>query len=96
MNALPSGIQTWRPSGKSGSAGRSANGSAPRCGKEKGYLTETKFDSFRPSGLRIKRAEAWVNGLRSRILGKSMIPETFFQRLSHRASEMNELRLGIL
>jgi ribosomal protein S3 len=29
-----------------------------RCGAGKGFLTETQSASFRPSGLRIKRAEA--------------------------------------
>ena len=29
-----------------------------RCGTGKGYLIETQSGSFRPSGLRIKRAEA--------------------------------------
>jgi hypothetical protein len=28
-----------------------------RCGTGKGFLTETQSDSFRPPGLRIRRAE---------------------------------------
>jgi circadian clock protein KaiC len=42
-------------------------------------LTETQSDSFSPSGLRTMRAEVRANGLRSRIPGRSMKPETFFQ-----------------
>jgi len=52
-----------------------------RCGTGKGFLIEIRSDSFRPSGLRIRRAEAWANGLRSRMLSRSGKPETFFQRL---------------
>ena len=62
-----------------------------RCGAGKGYLTETRSDSFSPSGLRIKRAEAWTKGTWSQTnpgcsAGRRK-PETFFQRLGHRASE---------
>ncbi|MFH0841023.1 MAG: hypothetical protein V1903_00240 [Bacteroidota bacterium] len=33
-----------------------------RCGTGFGYLTETRSGSFRPPGLRIKRAEARMKG----------------------------------
>ncbi|MCX6301845.1 MAG: hypothetical protein NTW82_06650 [Bacteroidia bacterium] len=33
-----------------------------RCGTGKGYLNETQSGSVRPSGLRIKRAEARMKG----------------------------------
>jgi hypothetical protein len=54
-----------------------------RCGAGKGYLTETRSDSFSPSGLRIKRAEAWTKGTWSQTnpgcsAGRRK-PETFFQ-----------------
>jgi hypothetical protein len=35
-----------------------------RCGGGKGYLIETQSASFRPSGLRIRRAEVWTKGPR--------------------------------
>jgi hypothetical protein len=61
-----------------------------RYGTGKGYLNETQSGSVRPPGLHIKRAEAWTKGTRSQTdpgctVGRRK-PETFFQRLSHRAS----------
>jgi hypothetical protein len=62
-----------------------------RCGIGKGYLNETQSGSVRPSGLRIKRAEARTKGTWSQTNPGCSVsrrkPETFFQRLSHRASE---------
>jgi hypothetical protein len=65
------------------------------CGTGKGFLAEARSGSVRPSGLRITRAEALANELRFRIPGRSMKPETFFQRFSHRAAGENELRHAI-
>ncbi|MCU0454846.1 MAG: hypothetical protein MUE74_00970 [Bacteroidales bacterium] len=68
----------------------SDKGLLERCGTGKDYLTEIRSGSFRPSGLRIKRAEAWTKGTWSPTspgcsAGRRK-PETFFQRLGHRAS----------
>ena len=64
-----------------------------RCGDGKGYLNEARSVSIRPSGLRTRRAEIWTRWtLRSECSVSQRKPETFFQRLSHRASEYEGLR----
>ncbi|MFA5818031.1 MAG: hypothetical protein WC854_01985 [Bacteroidales bacterium] len=64
-----------------------------RCGNGKGYLNEARSVSVRPSGLRIRRAETWTKRTsRPGCPVSQRKPETFFQRLSHRASEYEGLR----
>ena len=71
----------------------SDKGLLKRCGKGKSYLNEVISDSVRPSGLRIRRAEAWTYPTPRWWCSESQRkPETFFQRLSHRASEYEGLR----
>jgi hypothetical protein len=68
-----------------------------RCGNGKGYLNETQSVSVRPSGLRIRRAEAWTKGTsRSRCSVSQRNTETFFHWLSHRASEYEGLRPRVI
>jgi hypothetical protein len=67
-----------------------------RCGDGKGYLNETRSFSVRPPGLRIRRAGVWTTRtLCPRCSGSQRKPETFFQRLSHRASEMKGFGPGL-
>jgi hypothetical protein len=67
-----------------------------RCGDGKGYLNETRSVSVRPPGLRIRRAEAGTKRtLRPRCSVSQRKPETFFLRLSHRASEMKGFGPGL-
>jgi hypothetical protein len=67
-----------------------------RCGDGKSYLNETRSGSIRPSGLRMRRAEAWTKRTsRSGCSVSRRKPETFFQRLSHRASEMKGFGPGL-
>ena len=64
-----------------------------RCGNGEGYLIETRSASVRPSGLRTRRAEDWTKGTsRSQCSEDRRKPETFFQRLSHRATVNEGLR----
>jgi hypothetical protein len=67
-----------------------------RCGDGKGYLNETRSVSVRPPGLRIRRAEDGTKrNLLPRCSESQRKPETFFQRLSHRASEMKGFGPGL-
>jgi len=68
-----------------------------RCGNGKGYLIETRSVSVRPPGLRTMRAEAWTQRTRRpRCSEDRRKPETFFQRLSHRASDYDGLRSRVI
>jgi hypothetical protein len=71
----------------------SDKGLLERCGTGKGYLIEIPPIQ---SDLRVCASgepKSEQNGPGPRMFRKSMKPETFFQRLSHRASEIKGLRL---
>jgi hypothetical protein len=68
-----------------------------RCGDGNRYLNESGTVSVRPSGLRIRRAEAWTKRtLRPECSVNHRKTETFFQRLSHRATEYDGLRPRVI
>lgn len=64
-----------------------------RSGTGKVFLIEFRSDSSRPPGLRFRRAEAWTNGLRSRMFSRSPETGNVLSAVESQGFRIKELRL---
>ena len=66
-----------------------------RCGSGKSYLIETQSASFRPSGLRIRRAEVWTKGPRVPMFRRSTKTGNVLSEIESQGFRNEGLRPGL-